>query len=76
MHYFITMIILLNHYLLRGGYLNYSSLDDAGSRGYYWSATPSSSRSAYYLYFYSGYVDADDYFIRYNGFSVRCVAAG
>ena len=70
------MISLPNHYLLRGGYLSYSSLYYAGSNGYYWSSTPNGSSSAYDLYFYSGYVDAGYNRYRYYGHSVRCVAAG
>ena len=63
------------YYLLRGGYLYASSLDIAGSYGYYWSSTPGGSSSAYYLLFYSGYVRTS-YDYRYYGQSVRCVAAG
>ena len=63
------------YYLLRGGYLLYSSLYSAGSDGFYWSSTPSGSSYAYTLYFVSGGVDTIDY-NRYYGFSVRCVAAG
>ena len=63
------------YYLLRGGVLYSSSLSDAGSDGYYWSSTPNGSSFAYYLSFYSGYIYTD-YDYRYNGFSVRCVAAG
>ena len=63
------------YYLLRGGYLDGSSLYYAGSSGYYWSSTPYGSSFAYHLYFYSGNVLTDiDY--RYYGQSVRCVAAG
>ena len=63
------------YYLLRGGYLNSSSLSDAGSYGYYWSSTPRSSSGAYLLRFYSGYVRTN-FSDRYYGRSVRCVAAG
>lgn len=62
------------YYLLRGGYLFDSSLSFARSYGYYWSSTPSGSSFAYALYFYSGGVAAH-YFDRYDGQSVRCVAA-
>ena len=63
------------YYLLRGGYLFYSSLRDAGSRGRYWSSTPDGSSYAYYLLFLSGsvYTLVDS---RFGGLSVRCVAAG
>ena len=63
------------YYLLRGGRLINSSLDNAGSTGYYWSSTPNGSSSAYYLYFRSGGVTTINVY-RFNGFSVRCVAAG
>ena len=71
----IIVIILLNHYLLRGSYLSNSSLYDAGAYGFYWSSTPYGSNSAYVLLFYSGGIITDFNF-RYLGFSVRCVAAG
>ena len=63
------------YYLLRGGNLLNSSLNTAGSNGFYWSSTPYGSSYAYVLYFYSGYVSTYDYF-RYYGQPVRCVAAG
>ena len=62
------------YYLLRGGNLSSSSLSGAGSYGYYWSSTPNGSSNAYLLNFYSGNVTTNDYY-RYNGRSVRCVAA-
>ena len=64
------------YYLLRGGSLYGSSLYGAGSDGYYWSSTSDGSSGAYRLYFYSGSIDASVSNYRYNGFSVRCVAAG
>ena len=64
------------YYLLRGGLLDDSWLDGAGSYGYYWSSTPLSSRYAYRLYFDSGNIGASYYDYRYYGESVRCVAAG
>ena len=52
------------------------SLRYAGLSGYYWSSTASSSTNiAYYLNFYSGYVDPSYDTNRYNGFSVRCLAS-
>ena len=72
--FYIIVIILLNHYLLRGGYVSNSSLYNVGSVGYYWSSTPNGSSDAYYLAFSSGTVSTDGY--RYRGRSVRCVAAG
>lgn len=62
------------YYFLRGGVLGDSLLSGAGSQGYYWSSTPYSSSIAEVLncdyYVYSGFGS------RYNGDSVRCVAAG
>ena len=63
------------YYLLRGGFLDGSSLNDAGSSGGYWSSAPDGSSYAYFLIFGSGYVYTI-YDYRYYGFSVRCVAAG
>ena len=63
------------YYLLRGGYLDYSSPGLTGSRGLYWSSTPNGSSYAYSLNFRSGSVDTSSGY-RYNGRSVRCVAAG
>ena len=70
------MIILLNHYLLRGGDLYNSSLNNAGSYGYYRSSAPNGSSYACSLYFYSDNVNDSYVGYRYDGFSVRCVAAG
>ena len=61
------------YHLLRGGGLTNSSLYSAGSNGRYWSSTPNGSSSAYGLSFGSGYVSTN-YYLRYFGFSVRCVA--
>ena len=61
------------YYLLRGGDLYDSSLERAGSWGYYWSSTPGGSRVAYVLYVYSGGTYVGDP-SRYYGRSVRCVA--
>lgn len=71
------------YYLLRGGYLTDSSLSHERIYGYYWSSTHRNTGAvgaSYTLYFRSGYVDIsiDDIGggYHYNGFSVRCVAAG
>ena len=59
------------------GYRSFDSgaLNDVGSHGYYWSAspTPSSSSYAYYLYFFNGNVYPAYYSNRGLGQSVRCV---
>ncbi len=60
-------------FLPAAGYRNGSSLDDVGSKGYYWSSTPNGSNNAYYLYFdSSGQNMYNDY--RSYGLSVRLVA--
>ena len=46
---------------------------NVGSYGYYWSATPSGTNGAYYLYFYSDYLSPQSFSIRYYGRSVRLV---
>ena len=51
-------------------------LDFAGSYGYYWSSVGRNSSYAYYLYFSPGRVYPSNYYARYFGFSVRCVALG
>ena len=52
------------------------SLRYAGSNGNYWSSTAySSTNYAYYLNFYSGYVNPSYSNNRYFGFSVRCLAS-
>ena len=52
-----------------------TSLDDAGSNGYYWSSSlnSSSTRSAYYMLFNSGFVYPQYNLSRYYGFTVRPV---
>ena len=64
------------YYLLRGGYLDDSSLNTAGSYGFYWSSTPDGSSDAYSLRSNSGGISAGLSGRRYYGRSVRCVAAG
>ena len=58
------------------GNRSYSSgaLGSVGSSGYYWSATPYSATSGYYLAFYSGAVYPSYYYSRSSGFVARCVA--
>ena len=58
------------------GYGYRTSLNDAGSGGYYWSSVPSSDHShdaAWYLFFDSSGPTTDYYFIRSYGQSVRPV---
>ena len=63
-----------NSIFLPAGYRLGSSLDGAGSGGYYWSSSLYTDNlcSAYGLYFYWSYVDWS-YGNRYYGFSVRPV---
>ena len=58
------------------GYRNGSILGNAGSVGYYWSASLNESYpyNAWYLYFLSGYHGAD-YSARYYGHPVRAVVS-
>ena len=50
-----------------------STVYRVGNYGYFWSSSYYSSGSAYYLYFYSSYVNVDNYDSRYYGYSVRLV---
>ena len=63
-------------FLPAAGFRYDSSLSSAGSGGYYWSRSLSTSNSngAYNLYFYSGVIDRDRH-DRRCGFSVRPVSA-
>ena len=62
---------------LLAGFYYHGSFYFGGSNGIYWSATSTSSTdTAHYLYFNSGYVSSDSgNYIRYYGFSVRCLLA-
>ena len=63
-----------NHiFLPAAGYRYGSSLDYAGSYGYYWSSTPysSSTNGAYLLLFRSSHHNADYYNYRNDGYTVR-----
>ncbi len=51
-----------------------SSVDSRGSNGSYWSKSAYNSYFAYYLSFYSSGVRPSDYYNKYAGFSVRCLA--
>ena len=61
------------YYLLRGGHLYGSSLDNDGDYGYYWSSTPYDFGLVYSLGFYSGNAYTSTAY-PYYGQSVRCVA--
>ena len=60
-------------FLPAAGCRNESSVNSAGSYGYYWSSLPSGTNYAYRVYFYSGYLDPANYYNRYGGLSVRLV---
>lgn len=49
------------------------SMGGVGSYGHYWSASPYSENSGYYLVFFSGGVSLANGGGRASGFSVRCV---
>jgi hypothetical protein len=61
-------------FLPAAGYRYDDSLNYAGSLGYYWSSSliTGSPYNAWFVYFYSDYVDRH-YYYRYCGFSVRPV---
>ena len=62
---------------VRGGYVSPGNiLYNAGDLGYYWSSVGRSSSRAYDLTFGPYGVGPSDYYYRYVGFSVRCVALG
>lgn len=57
----------------RGGYWEvYFSLQ--GSNGYYWSSTQYSAASAYSLYFYSTVANPTNFYYKFYGLAVRCIA--
>ena len=73
--YKVTSVVNGNSiFLPAAGYRYYGSLSSAGSYGYYWSSSLSTSYSnnAYYVNFNSGHVGLNDY-SRYYGQSVRAV---
>lgn len=63
-------------YFVRSGYVDPFGdlLSDAGRYGYHWSGRARSSNNAYNLSFNPSYVNPSDYYYRYDGLSVRCVA--
>ena len=61
-------------FLPAAGYVNGTLFKNVGSYGYYWSGTAYSRERAYYLNFYSEYVNAENKFgTRCYGYSVRPV---
>ncbi len=68
-----SQIVAAPYNFVYGGLVSNSSLNTAGSYGYYWSSTANSASNAYYLRF-STSVDPSLNNARYLGFSVRCVA--
>ena len=63
-------------FLPAAGYVNGTSLTNAGSNGYYWSSVPDSGSyvsRAWYLYFDSGKRSTSDGYRRGYGRSVRPV---
>lgn len=56
-----------------GGNGNGSSVNNAGSNGYYWSSTYNNTNNAYNMNFNSGGVNPQNNNNKYNGFAVRCV---
>ena len=61
-------------YFNRAGRVDSDALNYPGYSGNFWSSTVASSSFAFYLYFYSTYVNPADYNSRYYGRSVRCLA--
>lgn len=57
------------------GYRNVGSgaMNNEGSNGYYWSASPNSATNGYNLNFNSGNVNPQNNNNRGNGFPLRCV---
>jgi len=60
-------------FLPAAGYRYGSSVNDLGSNGYYWSATPSGTDNAYYVYFNSGDLNPAYLSSRCGGYRVRLV---
>jgi len=56
-----------------GGNGNGSSVNNAGSNGYYWSSTWNSTTNAYNMNFNSSNVWPQNNNNKNNGFAVRCV---
>ena len=61
-------------YFQYSGNAGSGGISNVGSDGWYWSSTPRGSTSAYSLYLNSSYaIPSNNYGIRYDGFSVRCL---
>ena len=60
-------------FLPAAGYRSGAAVDNASSRGYYWSSTPYNANGAYYVRFYSGFLNPASSSSRYYGYSVRLV---
>ena len=60
-------------FLPAAGYRNGSSVDNPGTNGYYWSATPNDTGNAYGVYFLSGHLNPASSSNRSFGYSVRLV---
>ena len=60
--------------LTLSGYVVSSSRVYQGSRGYYWSSTVYSGSNAYNLDLNTSSVDPTSNYVKYVGFSVRCIA--
>jgi hypothetical protein len=62
-------------FLPAAGIRNGTSVNDVGSYGLYWSASCSNIKLAYYVYFGDEGLNANSYYSRYYGRSVRLVRA-
>ncbi|MBR2994266.1 hypothetical protein IKF43_02665 [Candidatus Saccharibacteria bacterium] len=61
-------------YFVRSGYVYNGSLISSAIGGYYWSSAVGSTSGAFNLFFTSGIVNPANYYNRYRGWSVRCLA--
>ena len=67
--------LMSGYFYPASGYLNNGNgtLNNVGSNGYYWSASPNSQTNGYNLNFNSSNVNPSNNNNRANGFPVRCV---
>ena len=70
-----TLINTNPYYFVRSGDVNGSTLYWFTGGANYWSSTAVSASEAYYLSFNSGAVYPAGRYYRYDGWSLRCVAA-